>query len=440
MSKLKPNQLDNYEVEIVEDIPEQFDLSRYKKSKMQNTQQYRAAPPPPPPLQSQSSQQQLFVQQQMTGYMTQPQQQNYYQAANPQQQNMFENVYIVNQQNRDYLIEQKNLKPNGSQIVNNNLEYSQQVKAASSASMVTAPLSKTSNPQDIMNSQMSQQFVQYAVNYQGAIKPNYRYPNQQVVQMAPTGQSPPQQGTTIQRHPQHPSYMNQGALDNIPQQSKNVQVNYYPSKDYDYQYPPHSTTLKKKSTTSSTGTKYADMDHQIIDHEYQPQRTLLHDNSGTNWNNKPSKSEGRKKNSFDDEDDDNPHQKREYYLKGGDEARDELKRPNNRDNYMDDVRADPSPHRSSNTIDTAIVVPTKSSLKPPKKQGVTFDEKLEVYEVKNPHYGLEAKSEKREIRKKKKDKQKEEELILKTKLDMKLKIQNQNMLHYYVLIFLFFFY
>jgi hypothetical protein len=429
MSKLKPNQLDNYEVEIVEDIPEQFDLSRYKKSKMQNTQQYRAAPPPPP-LQSQPSQPQIFAQPQMTGYVTQPQQQNYYPTANPQPQNMFENVYIVNQQNRDYLIEQKNLKPNGGQIINNNLDYSQQSKAATSASMATAPLSKTSNQQDILNSQMNQQFVQYAVNYQGAMKQNYRYPSQQVVQIAPS-QSPPQQGTTLQRHPQHPSYMNQGALDNIPQQSKNVQVAYYPSKDYDYQYPPHSTTLKKKSP-SSTGTKYSDLDHQITDHDYQPQRTLLHDNSGSNWSsNKLNKNEGRKKNSFDDEDDDNPHQKREYYLKGGDEARDEFKRSNN----YDDGRTDPSPHRSSNLIETAIVVPAKSSLKPPKKQGVTFDEKLEVYEVKNPHYGLEAKSEKREIRKKKKDKQKEEELILKTKLDMKLKIQNQNMLHYYVIYF-----
>lgn len=72
-----------------------------------------------------------------------------------------------------------------------------------------------------------------------------------------------------------------------------------------------------------------------------------------------------------------------------------------------------------------------------KKQGVTFDEKLEVYEVKNPHYGLEVKSEKREQKKKKKDKQKEEEIIFKTKLDLKAKIQNQNMIHFYVRIILF---
>lgn len=66
-----------------------------------------------------------------------------------------------------------------------------------------------------------------------------------------------------------------------------------------------------------------------------------------------------------------------------------------------------------------------------KKPGVTFDEKLEVYEVKNPHYGLEIKSEKREQKKKKKDKQKEDELTFKTKLDLKAKIQIQNMIHYY---------
>lgn len=66
-----------------------------------------------------------------------------------------------------------------------------------------------------------------------------------------------------------------------------------------------------------------------------------------------------------------------------------------------------------------------------KKPGVTFDEKLEVYEVKNPHYGLEIKSEKREQKKKKKDKQKEDELTYKTKLDLRAKIQSQNMIHYY---------
>jgi hypothetical protein len=152
------------------------------------------------------------------------------------------------------------------------------------------------------------------------------------------------------------------------------------------------------------------------------------------------------------------HQKREYYLKGGDDPVREdviVKRVvGSRDSYGGDLEtrnsmidsngsgnmhrpqnlSSPPPQNVISPSNTAqLMQPPKSSLKQTgKKPGVTFDEKLEVYEVKNPHYGLEIKSEKREIRKKKKDKQKEEEIVLKTKLDMKLKIQNQNMLHYYV--------
>ena len=74
-----------------------------------------------------------------------------------------------------------------------------------------------------------------------------------------------------------------------------------------------------------------------------------------------------------------------------------------------------------------------SNVKPAiKKHGVTFDEKLEVHEVKNPHYGLEIKSEKRELKKKKKANRKEEDHIIKVRLDMKAKIQNHNMILYNV--------
>ena len=54
-------QLDGYEAEIVEDIPEQFDLSRYKKSNKSASGSSGDAspflayprPPPPPPTHSQ---------------------------------------------------------------------------------------------------------------------------------------------------------------------------------------------------------------------------------------------------------------------------------------------------------------------------------------------------------------------------------------------------
>ena len=45
------DQLDTYEAEIIEDIPEQFDLSRYKKSSqtkpLETDRQYRQAQQPP---------------------------------------------------------------------------------------------------------------------------------------------------------------------------------------------------------------------------------------------------------------------------------------------------------------------------------------------------------------------------------------------------------
>lgn len=46
-----PQQLDGYEAEIVEDIPEQFDLSRYKKAnKGADSGPFVGAYPRPPPL------------------------------------------------------------------------------------------------------------------------------------------------------------------------------------------------------------------------------------------------------------------------------------------------------------------------------------------------------------------------------------------------------
>jgi hypothetical protein len=136
----------------------------------------------------------------------------------------------------------------------------------------------------------------------------------------------------------------------------------------------------------------------------------------------PKMDTGRKKNSFedDDESDIDPFVKKEYYLKGGETVVETLRIATGEQTVIPQQTGS-----NSNTL-------PKSNLKGAmKKPGVTFDEKLEVYEVKNPHYGLEIKSEKREQKKKKKDKQKEDELTFKTKLDLKAKIQNQNMIHYY---------
>lgn len=75
----------------------------------------------------------------------------------------------------------------------------------------------------------------------------------------------------------------------------------------------------------------------------------------------------------------------------------------------------------------------KATPNTPKKHGVTFDEKLEVHEVKNPHYGMEIKTEKREMKKKKKDKRKEEDAIHQIRLDMKARVQNYNMILFNVI-------
>lgn len=65
-------QLDGYEAEIVEDIPEQFDLSRYKKSNKngvgtpppQQSSSYSGYPRQPPPPPTNNSQQQAYIFQQ----------------------------------------------------------------------------------------------------------------------------------------------------------------------------------------------------------------------------------------------------------------------------------------------------------------------------------------------------------------------------------------
>jgi hypothetical protein len=67
-----------------------------------------------------------------------------------------------------------------------------------------------------------------------------------------------------------------------------------------------------------------------------------------------------------------------------------------------------------------------------RKAGVKFDEKLEVFEINNPHYGTDIKSEKRELKKKKKDKKKEDESIMKTKFDLKAKVQQKKSQLFYV--------
>ena len=181
--------------------------------------------------------------------------------------------------------------------------------------------------------------------------------------------------------------------------NNNSQISYYQNE-------------RKKSST------IAHMNEAIRGNEFEVQRHVRHNSSsgGQQWTQR-AKSDERKKSSFADVE---PNDRKEYYLKGGDEEEKKYIRENSSSsNLVDSVATELD-------VPELASMPIKSIIKPAlKKPGVTFDEKLEVYEVKNPHYGVEIKSEKREMKKKKRDRQKEEEIILKTKSDMTAKMQSQ---------------
>jgi hypothetical protein len=258
MNKLKSNQLENYEVEVVEDIPEQFDLSRYKKSKIpQQTQQqqmpYRAAPPPP------TSVQQVFANNnQPPGYYTPNSMPT---SAHPQ----FENVYIVSQNNRDYLVKnnrqppdmieiQKNQAPVGNSQPANKMIPGPGPVLAQPQPQTQPHMIKSSNQTDMLAS--APQYVQY-VNYGANARPtaqSYRYPTNQVMQLIPqqpqTQQSPQSQPVSGQQSQQRGSQMQ--SSNGLGQSNANphVQVAYYPAKDYDLMASQYPGAIKKKSTSS----------------------------------------------------------------------------------------------------------------------------------------------------------------------------------------------
>ena len=307
--------MNNYEAEVVEDIPEQFDLSRYKKNRT-NPNSHKTSQLPPLP------------------------------SSHSHQLNHLHHY-----------------QPTSNYIY---------------------PLLNTY--ENTANNGMA--FVQYPLS--GYHSQNFHVP-------------PHLSHVTLPRHNHH--YM--------PSQAPQV---YYAKNDQDSY---SQENLKKNNATSVRA---------LPEHfEYDDQRHAGREQKSTEG--------GRKKNSFGDEENENPFQKKEYYLKGGEEALSESKWTASRENSGDLKSTNSELSRSTNKLDLINQQTNlpKSSLKTSnKKTGVTFDEKLEVYEVKNPHYGLEVKSEKREIRKKRKDRQKEEEIAIKTKLEMKSKVQSKNMLHYYV--------
>lgn len=337
-----PNKLDAYEAEIVEDIPEQFDLARYKKSSTKN--------PPPASI-------------------LRPSNATYPQAAYPSQGLMSPN-YIYPQNNIPPII---GPFPNYDQSsFASQIKSQYDLKAYQLMQSNSTAQPKIANSSDMLSSQMTQpqQFLQFNAGYQTL------NPNQKIIQHPP-------QNMLAQAHPHQLMYnlMNPQFGNYLPtNEFQSMQISQYPD--------------KKKSQKNSADTPSEASDGGRYKSAQKPGR---------------SDSAGRKKNSFDDDDD--AFRKKEYFLKGG-----------------DDLASASSSSLGRTEAHQSIL---KSNLKP-KKQGVTFDEKLEVYEVKNPHYGLDVKSEKREMKRKRKDKQKEEDIVNKTKVELKNKIQNQNMTHYNV--------
>lgn len=339
--------MNNYEAEVVEDIPEQFDLSRYKKTRPSSANQttpsvYKNAPQPQPQSQS--------------------------------------------------------LLPSHNHHPHHHLFNGQ-------APTVYPVLNNFENSFTHNINIVAQPYIQYNSNYA------HNFPNQ----------------STLQRHShhQHQHYLakNSGVGNNYAPLPPLSQP-YYAKTDYDSFV---RDNLKKNNASSA---------RIVLENEYNSQRYSRDASSSSAVNVEASKPDvGRKKNSFGDEENENPFQKKEYFLKDRDASL--SKESYSRETVQKETEATKSSSRLDSLGSTATTTLPKSSLKAvTKKSGVTFDEKLEVYEVKNPHYGLEIKSEKREIRKKRKDKQKEEDIAIKTKLEMKSKVQSKNMLHYYVRSFL----
>lgn len=332
-----PNKLDAYEAEIVEDIPEQFDLSRYKKPSSKN-------PPQGSILRASNS---TYPQPVYPGLM-----------------------------NTNYIYPQNNIPP----IIGPFTKYDQspltnQIKTQYDLAAYHQLMpAKISNSSDMMSNQVAQnqQHLQFNAGYQTLNS------NQKIIQHPPQNLIPhvhPQQFMFNFLNPQF--------------------ANYVPTNEFESMHiSPYAH--KKKSQKNLPEAPPGESNDSVR------QGSAL----------KPARSEsaGRKKNSFDDDGDD-LYRKKEYFLKGGDEL----------------ASASSSSLGRAETTQSILKSNTK-----PKKQGVTFDEKLEVYEVKNPHYGLDVKSEKREMKRKRKDKLKEEDIVNKTKLELKSKIQNQNMTHFNV--------
>lgn len=399
--------LDTYDAEIIEDIPEQFDLNRYKKSSQSKSSapqqqqldaQYRAAPPTPQtPHQTTSAQ---FA----------------------HTSSMYPNHHHSSNLVHDSYISQTPTSAGVRELDYSN--YKQVMSPHSYNEYVSYPTKKLTKSQMDSSSQpplyntapasTPQQFYQY-VHPVSAAPAGYQYTSANSNYVSNPIQTP----TPTQRYISQ-DYGTITTSSGTP--SNQVGTVQYSSSGYE-------TVTKKKSSS-----KYDYEPHKVTTSSgrYQASPTST---SNPPWTTR-ARSDERKKSSYENEENESlSYEKKEYYLKGGDDVPRDKKWLINKENLEETVKKQPITktdaysRSDSGSIHFSQSNEPKSNIKPAiKKHGVKFDEKLEVYEVKNLHYGLEVKSEKRELKKKKKDRQKEEETFHKTKLDLKAKIQTQNMI------------
>jgi hypothetical protein len=427
-SKQNSNDLDNYDAEIVEDIPEQFDLSRYRKQKSMNFNKsfQNAASQQPPHLQTPQPLPSSATND-IRGQIGVPSGANFILKPSPQLQRVYKNG-------------------GGNELLLDNRYY---------ANTVDNPLNYVihNNRPDLMMDQNFLQNFQYpGFNQQQPLiktRPpqQHHHPHQlpfitntplapsNLIQ-APVPQYPNQQQPQPQQH-QKQVYLGSG----IENYGLNLQPGYTNSNNnsnnnsaFDLQ----NNDLKKKSNRNTIADQYET--NSIVDEEDK----YLYSNSRRN------KSKTKDDNitgigQFYDKKD----RAYEFYTKDQQYLKksqiNDLSPDSDSGSYYGEENGktvnpkvpDINYHPAINTdINTSEAFNLKSNLKPNKKNGVKFDEKLEVYEVNNPHYGSEAKSEKREMKKKKKDKKKEDDMLIKTKMELKSKLQAQKAILFHVSCFI----
>jgi len=424
MNKFQQQLLDSYEAEIVEDIPERFDLSRYKNTSVQHQPNRTATFASQIQLQHhQATHAPMITPSGMPIFSTQ----NYPYHANQQRivldQSSIDGYpqnHLMNNTNKTLstfsqpaYINQYTSSLSDYPVIANanytNIEVGTQRQLANYQSATSQVML---NPTHQLQQQQAQ-LVSYSTLPLLSKKNQEAIPNT-LSSPSSVNTSAFSQQALERKKDQKP---NKNLKDSSHQQQSNLQSAYDEENVLPYNWSTLPTHKACKNSSSSGSSSESDATRKKSSYAQDIQQTT--------------------KDQYERYDDERQH---EYYSKGSNAL---PRRPSEEQDYLNTRKRSSSrdyldvhyTNSESQTISTPSIniQPTKSNLKSTaKKPGVTFDEKLEVYEVKNPHYGLDVKSEKRELRKKKKDKQKEEELIQKLKYEMKAKVQTQNMIHYYV--------